>query len=259
MQPLETGKTPQSQKKNAEIFEFVVDTISTHHKDARAVVRRQAARSGARLRKTRVTKADTLSDKYEESSSKQEGANNTNPETLKLGSLAAGAVKKPVFSAYEATRVIYNFDITTLETFLNVELPVLGYELMIQDYLQQSGALLGNGDSSSFLAHLPARYGSSAFLDDAVHCVAARAAQMLGRSKASTSPSLLYGKALRSLKNGIQLGCWAEVYCATRLFVLYEVKIIRIVECMASMITMYHVSHLAIPTSMHWPSTTKPA
>ncbi|POS79932.1 hypothetical protein DHEL01_v201675 [Diaporthe helianthi] len=226
LQSVDAGKKRPSRKKDGKVFEFVVDTSATPHGDSRTVVRRQAARSGARLRKTRGAKTGTPS-KDEELSSAQE-EHKTESGTLEcdlpsmLRPLAAGTVKQPSFSAYEATRVIYNFDITALESFINVDLPIIGYNLIIQDCLQHSGALLRNGDSSSFLAHLPARYGSSPFLDDAVHCVAARAAQMLGRSKASTSPSLLYGKALRSLNRGIQAGSWADVYCATRLFVLYE-------------------------------------
>ncbi|KAG8158024.1 hypothetical protein KVR01_012296 [Diaporthe batatas] len=229
MQPTETGNKHSNRKRDGQIFEFVVDTCATHNGAARALVRRQAARSGARLRKTRATKTGASSG-HEESSSARE-APNTKSETLqrgvtpsRLGSVVAGAVKQPTFSAYEATRVIYNFDVTSLESFLNVDMPVAGssFNSMIQDCLQQSAALIRTGDPSSFLTHLPARYGSSPFLDDAVHCVAARAAQALGRSKTTTPPSLLYGKALRSLKNGIQLGSCADVYCATRLFVLYE-------------------------------------
>lgn len=258
MQPIETGKKRPFRKKDGQIFEFVVDTTATHHEDARALVRRQAARSGARMRRTRIEKTGTSS-KNEESSRAQEAHNTKSGTSQRIvapwrsGPVAAGAVKQPTFSSYEAIRVIYNFDITSLESFLHVDLPVSGsdYDLMIQDCLQQSGALPRIGDSSSFLAHLPARYGSSPFLDDAVHCVAARAAHVLGRSKTPTPPSVLYGKALRSLTNGIQSGRWAEVYCATRLFVLYEVKTIQNLDYTALMITMYRGSHSAMPTSMH--------
>ncbi|KAL1853923.1 hypothetical protein Daus18300_011665 [Diaporthe australafricana] len=141
---------------------------------------------------------------------------------LERAVLAAGAVKQPSLSGYEALRVIYNFDITALDTFTHVDFPVIGYRLMMQGCLERPDALLRNQGSTSFLAHLPARYGSVPFVNDAIHCVAARAAQMLGQATVSASPPALYGKALRSLRSSIQSSSWSDLYCATRLFVLYE-------------------------------------
>lgn len=235
IQPIVTGKKRLSRRKDGPAFEFVTNAIATQHGDARAAIRRQAARSGrrARLRETRGAETSMLLEPEDPSSVQESVDTPQGPQRqhvpvvrLERPVLAAGAVTQPSFSGYEAIRAIYNFDITALESFTNVDFAVVGYRLMMQACLERPGALLCNQVSSSFLAHLPARYGYVPFLDDAIQCVAARAAQMLGRSATSSSASALYGKALRSLCSSVQSSSWSDVYCATRLFVLYEVNII---------------------------------
>ena len=118
--------------------------------------------------------------------------------------LAKGVVTEPSLSGYEAIKFIYNVDITALDSFTNVDFAATGYRLMVQGCLARPGALLRNHVSPSFLAHLPARYGFVPFMNDAIHCVAARAAQMLGQSTALSSPDALYGKAMQSLRISMQ-------------------------------------------------------
>lgn len=234
-QPVGTGKKRPSRRKYGPAFEFIVHASTTHHEDARAVIRRQAAISGcrARLRKSREEDA-TKSSEAENPSGVQGRAHTSSgtqrrhvPSTgLEQVVLAKRVVTQPSLSGYEAVRAIYNIDITALDSFTNVDFAETGYRLMAQGRLTRPGALLRNHVSTSFLAHLPARYGPVPFVNDAIHCVAARAAQLLGLSTTSSSPAALYGKAMQSLRSSIQSSSRSDLYCATRLLVLYEVRLI---------------------------------
>ena len=223
--------------KQGPAFEFVVDTGTTRHRDARAIIRRQAARSGrqAQLLETGAQEHGRYAgttDMPVEPNDDAEGVIDVSPRTqrrhvpLMRLERAVSPATQPSFTGYEAIRVIYNFDITNLDSFTNVDLAVNAYRLL-QGSAEHPVVFLQNVSSSSFLAHLPSRYGSKPFLDDAIHCVAAKAAQIFGYSTASSSPSALYFKALRSLRRNIQSSDWSDIYCATRLLVLYEVKVIR--------------------------------
>jgi hypothetical protein len=120
-------------------------------------------------------------------------------------------------------RLVHNFDITELISFTDIDLAASAWHFL--QYDQRRAVPLLQKHSSSFLAYLPSRYGSLPFLDDAMHCVAAKAAQMLGAPSKRFSPAQLYSKAicsLRSLTGGLP-GSGSELYCATRLLALYEV------------------------------------
>lgn len=131
---------------------------------------------------------------------------------------------QPSFTGYEALRATYNFDITYLASFTDVD---LGKTAALR--LQSQPSLLSNllqQRSTSFLSYLPSRYGSSRCLDDAIHCVAARAGQMFGYADRDAAIPRLYGKALKSLQHALSdpKSCIeVDVYCATRLLTLYEV------------------------------------
>ncbi|OGM47651.1 hypothetical protein ABOM_004338 [Aspergillus bombycis] len=130
---------------------------------------------------------------------------------------------QPSYNGYETLRVKYNFDVTDLASFTDVDLGKIAY-LSLRDQPARLVSLL-HKRSSSFLSYLPSRYGSNQCLDDAIHCVAARAGQMLGfPTRASTLPAL-YVKALNSLQAAIEDKTQyleADVYCATRLLAIYE-------------------------------------
>jgi len=136
-----------------------------------------------------------------------------------------GSVPQPLSSRYETFRLSYNFDITDLTSFTDVDLATNAYRLL-QDEPNRLVSLLQK-QYSSFLAYLPSRYGSSTCLDDAMHCVAARAGQILGFQMPKSMPYILYGKALKSLQIAISDGAEctvSDIYCVTRLLVLYEVS-----------------------------------
>ena len=236
MQASVTRKKRRSRRKHGPTFEFVIDTgISKpmkdlQHGDARTIIRRQAARSGRQTRRrgTRGQEPGPCAGISFSDAGTPPGSDNNAQEGINLSLWARqpAPVTQPSYNGYETIRVIYNFDVTALDSFTNVDLATNAYRLLQGD-VGNPVAFLQNGSSSSFLAYLPSRYGTMPFLDDAIHCVAARAAQMLGYSTVSSSPSALYSKALRSLRHHIQSSpssSVSDIYCATRLFVLYEVE-----------------------------------
>lgn len=122
-------------------------------------------------------------------------------------------------------RAKYDIDITHLTSFTDIDLPGNAYS-QLQLSLGYFSAHL-QMSSSYFLAYLPCRYGNWPFLDDAIHCVAAKAAQMLGTSASLLVHLQLYSKALASLYRATctqDPSASSALYCVTRLLVLYEVK-----------------------------------
>ena len=206
-----------------------VDT--TGASDAKTIVRRHAARSGLIRRQENIT---ALPDSRELLPAATRASSVTSPTKDRHGMCkgntlrdvsSLGSVPQPLSSRYETFRLSYNFDITDLTSFTDVDLATNAYRLL-RDEPNRLVSLLQK-QHSSFLAYLPSRYGSSTCLDDAMHCVAARAGQMLGFQMPKSMPYILYGKALKSLQVAISDGAECTVsyiYCVTRLLVLYEVS-----------------------------------
>ncbi|KAF2971950.1 hypothetical protein GQX73_g1539 [Xylaria multiplex] len=225
MEPDRCRKKRSSRRKAGPAFEFISiasssSIIEPYTEEVRIAIRRQAARSGRQkhLRESASpNQEDSMSITPQLKDSADEKINT--PPGIQYARLAI----QPSTNGFETMRVIYNFDITALDSFVDVDLAVNAFRLL-QDHPTSPAAFLQKG-SSSFLAYLPSRYGFKPFLDDAMHCVAARAAQMLGHSTTRTLPSELHMKALRSLYSTTQndAACpITDIYCATRLLVLYE-------------------------------------
>ncbi|EXA31007.1 hypothetical protein FOVG_17646 [Fusarium oxysporum f. sp. pisi HDV247] len=226
MRPKLPLRKPRSRVKDGPAFVFV-DTTSAS--DAKTIVRRHAARSGLICRQENIT---TLPDSRESIPAAKRAPGATSPAKNRHGMCKEntlrdasnlGSVPQPLSSRYEAFRLSYNFDITDLTSFTDVDLATNAYRLL-QDEPNRLVSLLQK-QYSSFLAYLPSRYGSSTCLDDAMHCVAARAGQVLGFQMPKSMPYILYGKALKSLQIAISDGAEctvSDIYCVTRLLVLYE-------------------------------------
>ncbi|KAJ8133088.1 hypothetical protein O1611_g535 [Lasiodiplodia mahajangana] len=224
---MESGRSRRkrlSRRKDGPAFEFIgiagsSSSIEPHTEEARVIIRRQAARSG-RQKHLR----ESTSQNQAESTSAIPQVEDRAHEKINIPPWTQHArpAIQPSIHGYETMRVAYNFDITALDSFIDVDLAVKAFSLL-QDHPTSPAAFLQK-DSSSFLAYLPSRYGSKPFLDDAMHCVAAKAAQMLGHSTTKTLPSKLHMKALRSLCCTMRNDptCITDIYCATRLLVLYE-------------------------------------
>lgn len=224
MRPSQPSRKPRSRAKNGPAFVFVDASNDRsgrpHDEVSRAQIRRQAARSGRKSQGGQSTGKDD-SHAFNPESALLQLVQGRGPPILTM---------QPSISGYEALRVKYNFDITYLTSFTDVDVGKSA-SLFLHEHGDGQAAhltrLLQQQSSSSFLSYLPSRYGASTVLDDAMHCLAARAGQIFGLSITAGTISALYARALQSLQgaltdNGLCLG--ADVYCATRLLTLYEVS-----------------------------------
>ncbi|KAH7002770.1 hypothetical protein EDB82DRAFT_453872 [Fusarium venenatum] len=189
----------------------------TSSQDTKVSVRRQAARSGRKSHQYKQSlKSNTsvpASDSWKAFGGKLPTGKEPN-EKIPL---------QPSPKGYESLRAVCNFDIVDLATFTEVDLATNAH-LSLQKEPGWRKEIL-NSLSPSFLMYLPSRYGQDPFLDDAIHCVTARAGQMVGFPMKHDVPELLYGKALMSLQKVISDGSFrptANCYGAARLLGLYE-------------------------------------
>ncbi|KAK6852111.1 hypothetical protein PG995_012236 [Apiospora arundinis] len=214
MAPNSTRRKRRSRRKDGPDLVFVntAESFRTGHenKDLRLVIRHQAARSGCRNRGR--TRDDTMTER-----DPQDGTVSARDQPPPVPRIL------PSYNGYETMRIRFDFDITCLTSFTDIDFAANACSLL-QHNLRRSGFSL-QSLPTCFLAYLPSRYGSRPFLDDAMHCVAARAAHMVGLTTSPTLHTALYSKALASLRAAVKAGdSWLipEVYCATRLLVLYE-------------------------------------
>ncbi|KAI6779282.1 uncharacterized protein J7T54_001012 [Emericellopsis cladophorae] len=209
-------RKPRSRAKAGPAFVFVetsgVPSTGLGKNEAKTIVRQQAARAGRTRRQGQTASQETIGTLPNsqalipkrgnargtpEAAERRDGMWRGNPRrnVPSLGLI----MPQPVSSEYETFRAKYNFDVTDLTSFTDVDLATNACRLL-RDEPHRLASLLQKRHSS-FLAELPSRYGaSSTCLDDAMHCVAAKAGQMLGFPMPKSTPSVLYGRALRSLQ-----------------------------------------------------------
>lgn len=223
----------QSRAKDGPAFVFInaTETVSDTPQEGstpRALIRRQAARSGRKHQRAQNTSRDAI---------KIAGPSNLTslvlPGVGKLYLDERGACQsvdpiltpQPSSTGYEALQTKYNFDIRYLTNFFDVSLG------KPSSMLHEQRTFLGNllqQQPSSFLNHLPSRYGCNQQLDDAINCLAARVGSIFGFPTRPATVAALYGKALQSLRVALAdrtLMLNPDVYCATRLLTLYEVSL----------------------------------
>ncbi|KAL4861218.1 hypothetical protein BDV12DRAFT_208255 [Aspergillus spectabilis] len=233
MRPNLPLRKPRSRAKEGPAFVFV-DTTETRtgrpeDQDARALIRRQAARSGRKNQRSQVLSREASNNPGASSRSREvvrcagsEPYANDGEATL-VELIDPFLAPQLSWTGYEALRMKYNFDITYLTTLTDVSLGKFSSLL-----LQEDPALVGHllrQQPSSFLSYLPSRYGSSPCLDAAMHCLAAGAGQAFGLRTTPAAMTASYGKALQSLQAALTDGSaylGSDVYCATRLLTLYE-------------------------------------
>ncbi|KAK8022587.1 hypothetical protein PG993_013354 [Apiospora rasikravindrae] len=218
MEPALTAKQRRSRRKQGPALLFVDETepfrIGRQNESTRLVIRHQAARSGCRNRR-RPRGAD--------SGNGPQGAPQEEEVAASARVQDPGSLVLPSYNGYETMRARLNFDITCLTSFTNTDLTARACTLL-QENPRLAGSLLQQWPSC-FLAYLPSRYGSRPFLDDTMRCVAARAAHMVGSSHSPILHTVLYSKALASLGAAVKAedpSLISDIYCATRLLVLYE-------------------------------------
>jgi len=231
MQPKSDPRKPRSRAKGGPAFVFVDTTEclagGPHNEDSRVLIRRQAARSGRKHQRTQTVDQDQNDTQGGSEALVRRGvAVKRVVPTEDDDSVYHSIAPQPSLTGYEALRVRFNFDITYLASFTDVDLGKTA-ALAIQKQPTLLSSLLQQRPSS-FLSFLPGRYGSSPCLDDAMNCLAAQAGNLFGYATRTSTISALYGKALRSLQHAItdaNLCREADVYCATRLLTLYEVDL----------------------------------
>ncbi|KAL4992385.1 hypothetical protein BDW68DRAFT_149546 [Aspergillus falconensis] len=230
MQPKLLSRKPRSRAKAGPAFVFVNGagslTGEPRDEDTRVLIRRQAARSGRKHQRTQRAKQRRDGAPGDSQALVVHGVDVMDDISTELDdddSVDQSIAPQPSFTGYEALRATYNFDITYLASFTDVD---LGKTAALR--LQSQPTLLSNllqQRSTSFLSYLPGLFGSSRCLDDAIHCVAARAGKMFGYSARAATISRLYDRALKSLQHALsdpKLCIGVDVYCATRLLTLYE-------------------------------------
>jgi hypothetical protein len=215
-------KKPRSRAKAGPAFVFINTSnlsVELEEQDARARIRKQAARSGRRSHRQQSTK-NNESDVAQRSRALVFWRRKTPPNPFVPAPVSALS-----YTGYELLRSQYNFDVTDLSIFAEIEYGRSAH-LWLQERPDRFASLLAKR-SLSFLSYLPARYGSSECLDDAIRCVAAGASQMSRSPPNLVLPRELYGKAISSLQialNDKARCAEADVYGATRLLTLYEVR-----------------------------------
>lgn len=239
MRPKLPFRKPRSRAKKGPAFVFV-DTdqlsVGSQGKDVRLSIRRQAARSGRSCRRNGSSSHGKIGSPLESGASMFALTESVSlpvdedccPSEMGIPSNVSnpGPAPQLSYNGYETMRVRYSFDLTDLTSFTDADLGRFAC-LSLRDKPTRLVTLLQKR-SSSFLTFLPSRYGSSACLDDAMHCVAARVGQVLGFPIKSSAVFVLYAKALKSLYTAIgdeTRRLDTDVYCTTRLLTLYEVSL----------------------------------
>ena len=130
-------------------------------------------------------------------------------------------------SGYESMRIYYGFDLLDLSALTTFHTGRITAQLLSREPFRLPHVLRCR--QWSYFSFLPSRYGHSACLDDAAHCVAARVRHWM--SSPSDPPDdgvlSLYAKSLASLQRALNdpiLCLQPEILCATAILAIYEVN-----------------------------------
>ena len=130
-------------------------------------------------------------------------------------------------SGYEAMRSKFGFDLLDVSALTTFHTGRITAQLLFREPLRLATIL--RYCQWSYFSFLPSRYGYSACLDDATHCLAARLRQWVITPGASPSDGVLslYSKCLTSLQKALNdpdLCLKPEILCATAILGIYEVN-----------------------------------
>ncbi|KAL4862420.1 hypothetical protein BDV12DRAFT_190435 [Aspergillus spectabilis] len=226
MRPKFQFPKPRSRAKEGPAFVFIdaTESLSDVPQDeaSRALIRRQAARSGRKHQSTQNPSREATNIPGQSTTVVLPGVGKFYVDNGDCELIDLFLTPQPSSTGYEVLKMKYNFDIRYLTSFFDVSLgkpSSLLYEqrTFLINLLQQQ--------PSSFLNDLPSRYSWSPHLDDAMNCLAARVGSIFGFSTRPATVTALYGKALQSLQIALanrDLMLNPDVYCATRLLTLYE-------------------------------------
>ena len=130
-------------------------------------------------------------------------------------------------SGYISMRIDYGFDLLDLSALTTFHTGRITAQLLSRDPSCLAHVLRCR--QWSYFSFLPSRYGHSACLDDAVHCVAARVRQWMCSPSDPPDDGVLslYSKSLTSLQSALNdpiLCLQPETLCATAILALHEVN-----------------------------------
>ena len=130
-------------------------------------------------------------------------------------------------SGYERMRIGYGFDLLDLSALTTFHTGRITAQVLSREPHRLTHVLRCR--QWSYFSFLPSRYGHSACLDDAAHCVAARVRQWMDTPSDSPDKGVLslYSRSLTSLQSalGDPVTCLEpEVLCATVILAIYEVS-----------------------------------
>jgi hypothetical protein len=137
---------------------------------------------------------------------------------------------------YELKSTENGFNILDLSVLTSADIGRASGQLFRKDSSQL--LLLLRHRQSSYFTHVPARYGHSACLTDAINCVLSRMRQIISQAgdRLESTVMLSYTKALRSLQTALDSPIQRfdpEVLCATEILSIYEVSTSIHVSCNA--------------------------
>ena len=129
-------------------------------------------------------------------------------------------------SGYESMRIKYGFDLLDVSALTTFHTGRITAQLLSREPLRLATIL--RYCQWSYFSFLPSRYGYSACLDDATHCLAARLRQWVIAPGDSPNDGVLslYSKSLSSLQRALNDSdhCLKpEIMCATAILGVYEV------------------------------------
>ena len=230
------------QTSNSGSYEFI--DLSSHAgvptgQDTRRVIRRQAmSRAGAARRQRGFSsnrnrrQYPVLLDHLEERAEVESGSVQRNPSSQQQGLTAMTRVRMAVpasvpSSGYESMRIRYGFDLLDISALAAFHTGRITARSISREPHLLSDVLRCR--QRSYFSFLPSRYGHSACLDDAAHCLAARVRQWMDTPSDPPDKSVLslYAKSLTSLQSalGDPVACLQpEVLCATVILAIYEVS-----------------------------------
>ena len=130
-------------------------------------------------------------------------------------------------SGYEGMRIQYGFDLLDISALTTFHTGRITARTLSREPHRLAHVLRCR--QRSYFSFLPSRYGHSACLDDAAHCVAARLRQWMDNPSDPPDKGVLslYSKSLTSLQSalGDPVACLQpEVLCATVILAIYEVS-----------------------------------
>ena len=130
-------------------------------------------------------------------------------------------------SEYESMKIKYGFDLLDVSALTTFHTGRITAQVLFREPLRLATIL--RYCQWSYFSFLPSRYGYSACLDDATHCLAARLRQWVIAPGDSPSDGVLslYSKSLASLQSALNdpdLCLKPEILCATAILGIYEVS-----------------------------------